>query len=57
MTSHFLLMTLFAFFVSTVFATLMQDDPHQQLRLGAKMFGGFLLAGVALGWILFAFPL
>jgi hypothetical protein len=50
-------MVVFSLFVSVVFATLMQDDPREQLKLGAKMFGGFILAGLALGWILFAFPL
>jgi hypothetical protein len=55
--SHLVLMTLFSLFVSTVFATLMQDEPREQLRLGARMFGGFMVAGLALGWILFFFPL
>jgi hypothetical protein len=57
MSSHLVLMTLFSLFVSTVFATLMQDEPREQLRLGARMFGGFMVAGLALGWILFFFPL
>ncbi len=57
MTSHFALMVLFAFFVSTVFATLLRDDVSDQLRLGARLFGGFLLAGLAFGWLLFIFPL
>ena len=30
MTSHFLLLALFAFLVSIVFAVLMRDDPRQQ---------------------------
>lgn len=57
MTSHFGLMVLFAFFVSVVFATLTQDAPREQLRLGARLFGGFIAAGLALGWLLFLFPL
>ena len=57
MSSHILLMTLFSLFVSAVFATLMQDEPREQMRLGARMFGGFMLAGFVLGWILFFFPL
>lgn len=57
MNSHFVLMVLFSLFVSIVFATLMQDDPREQVRLGARMFGGFVLTGLALGWLLFAFPL
>jgi hypothetical protein len=57
MTSHFALMLLFAAFVSVVFATLMRDDPREQLRLGGRIFGGFVGAGVLLGWLLFPFPL
>lgn len=52
-----LLMALFSLFVSAVFATLMQDDPREQVRLGARMFGGFMLVGLVLGWVLFFFPL
>ncbi len=57
MASHFLLMALFAFFVSVVFAVLAHDAPREQLRLGGKIFGGFLLAGIVLGWLMFPFPL
>jgi hypothetical protein len=57
MTSHFGLMLLFAFFVSVVFATITKDSPKEQLLLGAKMFGTFLGAAIALGWILRLFPL
>ena len=57
MTSHLALMVLFAFFVSIVFATLTQDEPRDQLLTGARLFGGFVVAGLALGWLLFFFPL
>ena len=57
MTSHLALMVLFAAFVSVVFAALMRDDPREQLRLGGRIFGGFVAAGVVLGWLLFPFPL
>ena len=57
MTSHVGLMTLFALFVSIVFATLMRDDPKQQLRFGAQLFAAFVVGGIALGWILYFFPL
>jgi hypothetical protein len=57
MTSHFGLMLLFAFFVSVVFATITKDSPKEQLMLGAKMFGMFVGAAIALGWILRLFPL
>jgi hypothetical protein len=57
MTSHVGLMILFALFVSIVFATLMRDDPRQQLRFGVQLFGAFVVGGIALGWILYFFPL
>ena len=57
MTDHFLLMALFAFFVSLVFAVLMRDDPRAQLRLGAKMFFGFLASALVLGWLMYPLPL
>jgi len=57
MTSHVGLMMLFALFVSVVFATLMRDDPKQQLRFGAQLFAAFVVGGIALGWILYFFPI
>jgi hypothetical protein len=56
-TSHFLLMLLFAFFVALVFAVLMKDEPHDQVRFGAVVFGGFILSAVVLGWLMYPFPL
>ena len=56
-TSHAGLMIVFAFFVSFVFATLMRDEPHEQLRFGAQLFAAFVVGGIALGWILYFFPL
>ena len=57
MSSHFVLMVVFAFLVSIVFAVLLHDEPREQLRAGAKLFASFVGAGLALGWILFLFPL
>lgn len=57
MISHLLYLALFGGFVSLVFAVLLRDDPREQLRSGALMFGAFLAAALALGWLLFAFPL
>ena len=57
MTSHVLLMALFALLVSTVFSVLLHDEPRQQVRTGARMFGAFVLAGLALGWLMFPLPL
>lgn len=57
MTSHLGLMIVFAFGVSTVFATLLRDEPREQLALWARLFGGFVAAGIALGWLLYPLPL
>lgn len=57
MTSHFGLLVLFAFFVSLIFATIAKDTPAEQAKLGAKMFGTFIGAALALGWVLRLFPL
>ena len=56
MRSHFVLLTLFAFFVSLVFALLAKDDPQDQLRFGGMMFAGFIGAAVVLGWLMYPFP-
>jgi hypothetical protein len=56
-TSHFLLLLLYAAFVSVTFATLMRDEPRDQLTFGARLFGGFVAAGIVLGWLLFPFPI
>jgi hypothetical protein len=57
MKSHVLLMMLFAFFVSLVFAVIAKDDVRDQARLGGVMFGGFMVAAVVLGWLMYPFPL
>lgn len=56
-TSHFLLMVLYAFFVSLVFAVLLRDQPREQLKSGAMMLGGFVVAAFILGWLMLPFPL
>ena len=56
-TSHFLLMVLYAFFVSLVFAVLLRDQPREQLKTGGMMFAGFVGAAFLLGWLMFPFPL
>jgi len=54
--SHLVLLVLFAFFVSLVFAVLTKDDVREQVRFGAMLFGGFLAAAVVLGWLMFPIP-
>jgi Na+-translocating ferredoxin:NAD+ oxidoreductase RnfD subunit len=55
--SHLLLLVLFAALVSSVFATLARDDPRAQLRSGGLMFGGFVIAAIVLGWLMYPLPL
>jgi heme A synthase len=55
--SHLLLLAIFALLVSAVFATLSRDEPREQLRTGALMFGGFIAAAILLGWLMFPLPL
>lgn len=57
MTSHLGLMFSFAFFVAVVFATLMRETPREQVRFGLQILGGFLAAGILLGWLMYPLPL
>jgi hypothetical protein len=57
MSSHLLVMMLFAGFVSLIFAVLMKDEPAEQVKLGGRLFAGFVGAALVLGWILLPFPL
>jgi hypothetical protein len=56
-TSHFGLMVIFSLFVSIVFATLMRDEPREQLKFGGRLFAGFIGTGVLIGWLLYPLPL
>ncbi len=57
MHSHFLLLVLFALFVSVVFAVLLRDDVGEQVRFGGLLFGGFVVGAVVLGWLMYPLPL
>lgn len=57
MSSHLLLLGLFAALVSAVFAALSRDEPREQLRAGTMMFAGFVAAAVLLGWLMYPLPL
>jgi len=50
-------MVIFALFVSIVFAVLTRDEPRQQVLFGAQLFGGFVGAGILIGWLLYPLPL
>jgi ABC-type sugar transport system permease subunit len=55
--SHLVLLVLFSFFVSLVFAVLAKDDVREQARLGALMFAGFVVSAFVLGWLMYPIPL
>ena len=55
MESHFLLLVIFAFFVSLVFSVLTKDDRREQLRFGGLMFASFIGAAVVASWLMYAF--
>ena len=57
MTTHLGLMALFSIFVSVVFATLMREATRDQMLFGARLFGGFMGAGILIGWLLYPLPL
>ena len=56
-TSHLGLLLIFSAFVSTAFAVLMRDEPSEQLKFGARLFGTFVGSAVLLGWLLYPLPL
>jgi hypothetical protein len=57
MQSHFVLLVLFSFFVSAVFAAITKDDVREQLQLGGMLFAGFVVSAIVLGWLMYPFPL
>ena len=57
MQSHLLLLALFAFFVSLIFAVIAKDDVRAQLQFGGMMFAGFLVSAIVLGWLMYPFPI
>ena len=54
--SHFVLLVIFAFFVSLVFAALTKDDVGGQVRFGGMLFVGFVVAALVLSWLMLPFP-
>jgi len=57
MHSHLVLMLIFSLCVSAVFAGLLREEARDQLVIGAKMFGGMIVAALILGWLMFPFPI
>ncbi len=57
MHSHLLLLVLFAFFVSLVFAVLTREAPREQLRFAGLLFAAFVGGAIVIGWLMYPFPL
>jgi hypothetical protein len=57
MESHLVLMLVFCLCVSAVFAGLLREETHEQMIVGAKMFGAMVAAALILGWLMFPFPI
>ena len=57
MQSHLVLLAIFAFFVSLVFAVIAKDTAREQVRVGGLMFAGFLGSAIVLGWLMYPLPL
>jgi hypothetical protein len=51
-----MLLVLFAFFVSLVFAIIAKDGVGEQVRLGGLMFAGFIVSALVLGWLMYPIP-
>lgn len=56
MASHLLTLVVFSGLVSTVFATLLRDDPRSRLRFGLKLFAAFVGSVLLVGWLMAPFP-
>lgn len=55
-TTHVGLMVVFALCVGVVFGTMLRDEPAEQVKLGARIFAGFVGGGIVLGWLLYPMP-
>lgn len=54
--THWQAMLLFAFFTSLVFAFLTKKTLSERVKYFLWAFLGFLVAAVALGWLMYPFP-
>jgi hypothetical protein len=54
--SHLVILVVFSFLVSAIFATLLRDDTKSRLRFGLLAFGAFVLSAIVVGWLMYPFP-
>lgn len=53
---HFGLMVLYALLAAAFFALLWRRGRREQVKLFLQIFGGMVLGGLALAWLMFPFP-
>jgi hypothetical protein len=53
MTTHLGVMVLFVGLVSTVFGTLLRDEPAEQVRLASRIFVGLVCGAYLAGWLMY----
>ncbi len=56
MSSHIVLLLIFSFLVSVVFAALARDQWREQLKFGGFVFAAFVGTALVLGWLMYPFP-
>ncbi len=56
MTSHFLILSVFALLVSIGFALLMREKPRDQVRFALFSFACFVGSAFLIGWLMYPFP-
>ncbi len=56
MTSHFLILAIFAFLISIAFALLMRDTRKEQVRFAVFSFVCFVGSAFVIGWLMYPFP-
>lgn len=54
--THFLVMLLFAAFVSMIFSIVARDTAKERFYYGLKVFAEFVGIGIALAWLLYFLP-
>ena len=54
--SHLILLIVFSFLTSSVFAMLLRNDLRSRLRFGLLAFSAFVLSAVVAGWLMSPFP-
>ncbi|HET7435081.1 MAG TPA: hypothetical protein VFN10_10270 [Thermoanaerobaculia bacterium] len=57
MRNHIVLMFLYALATSSYFALLWRETTRERIRFIVLVFCGLFLGGIALGWLMFPFPL